>query len=106
MKTAGRVISNYGWRTVVAHTISVVVDQVEAVLVVNGSHVRLGNTKTDRVCEALAEGTGGNLDTRGVMSLGMSGSDAVNFLSKFHSNRSIIFRVTRFQRFSGKISHF
>ena len=50
-------------------TIGVVIDQIEALLVVKGSHVSLGDTKTDRVGEALAERTGGDLDTIGMTSL-------------------------------------
>lgn len=44
-------------------TVGVVVDQVEAILVVHGAEVSLCNGKADRVGEALAKGTGGDLDT-------------------------------------------
>ena len=56
----------------VQHTISVVVDQVEALLVVQGSHVSLGDTEADRVREALAKRTGGDLDAIRVSSLGVT----------------------------------
>ena len=56
-------------------TIRVVVDQIKAVTVVDGSHVRLRNPKTDTIREALAERARGNLNTVSVPCLGMSRSE-------------------------------
>lgn len=44
-----------------------VVDQLEAGLVEDGASVPLSNGKTDGVGETLTEGTGGDLDTGGVV---------------------------------------
>lgn len=40
----------------------------------------LSNGKTDSVGKTLAEGTSGNLDTGGVVGLGVTRSDGVNLL--------------------------
>ena len=63
------------WR--VKLTVGVVVDQVEAGLVVQSSHVRLRDAETDCVRETLSEGTGGDFDAIGVACLGVTGSKRV-----------------------------
>ena len=54
-----------------------VVDDVVPVAVVAGGEERLGDRHPDTRCEAAAEGTGGDLDARGVIDLGVSGRLAV-----------------------------
>lgn len=44
-------------------TISIVVDQIETVLVVNGSQVGLSDSQTDTISKTLAKRTSGDLDT-------------------------------------------
>ena len=66
--------------TVTEEGICVVVDQVEARLVVDSSGVGLGNGKTNSVADTLTQRTSGDLDTGGVVGLGVAGSDAVNVL--------------------------
>jgi hypothetical protein len=58
----------------------VVVDKVKAGLVEDTSSVSLGNGQTDGVGETLAKRTSGDLDTGGVVSLGVTGGDAVELL--------------------------
>lgn len=60
--------------------VGVVVDEVKAGLVEDTSGVSLGNGQTDGVGETLAERTSGDLDTGGVVSLGVTRSDAVDLL--------------------------
>lgn len=55
-----------------ALTVGVVVDQVEAGLVVEGGQMRLSNTQANAVGETLTERTGGDLDTIGVANLGVT----------------------------------
>jgi hypothetical protein len=55
-------------------TIGIVVDQVETVFIVDGRQVSLSNTKTDSICETLAKGASGNLNTVRMADFGMSGS--------------------------------
>lgn len=62
---------------VASEDVGVVVDQIKAVLVVHGGHVRLGDTETDRVREALAERASGDLDTIGVSGLGVTRSERI-----------------------------
>lgn len=62
--------------------IGVVVDQVVSGLVENGCGVLLSNGQTDGVGETLTKGTSGDLDTRGVVRLGVTGGDAVNLLGE------------------------
>lgn len=57
-----------------------VVDQLEAGLVEDGASVGLGHGETDGIGETLAEGASGDLDTRGVVGLGVAGCDAVDLL--------------------------
>jgi hypothetical protein len=56
----------------------VVVNQVIARLVEDGGGVSLSNGQTNSVGETLTQRTSGDLDTRGVVSLGVTGSDAIN----------------------------
>jgi hypothetical protein len=55
----------------------VVVDQVEAILVVDGGGVCLGNGKTNGISEALAEWSSCDFDTWGIMRLRMTRCDAI-----------------------------
>ena len=61
--------------------VCVVVNKIEAGLVEDSAGVRLGNGKTNSIADTLAKRTSGDLNTRGVMGLGMSGGDAVNGLN-------------------------
>jgi hypothetical protein len=63
-------------------SVGVVVEQLEAGLVVDTTGVGLGHGETDGVSETLAERTSGDLDTGGVVSLGVTGGDTVNLLRK------------------------
>jgi hypothetical protein len=58
----------------------VVVDQLKARLVEDSRSVRLSNGKTDGIGEALTERTSGDLDSGGIVCLGVAGSDAVDLL--------------------------
>jgi hypothetical protein len=60
--------------------VCVVVDELVAGLVEDTGGVSLGNSQTDGVRETLAEGTRGDLNTGGVVSLGVTGGDTVNLL--------------------------
>lgn len=60
--------------------VGVVIDEVVARLVEDGSGVSLGNSKTNGVGKALAQGTGGDLNTRGIVGLGMARGNAVELL--------------------------
>lgn len=60
--------------------VCVVVDQLEARLVENGGSMRLRNSETDGIGETLAEWAGGDFNTGGVMSFGVTGCDAVDLL--------------------------
>jgi hypothetical protein len=58
----------------------VVVDQVEAGLVEDRGSVGLSHGETDGIGETLTERASGDFDTGGVMSLGVTGGDAVDLL--------------------------
>jgi hypothetical protein len=58
----------------------VVVDQVETGLVEDGRGMRLRNSETDSIGETLAKRTSGDFNTGGIVSLGVTGCDAVNLL--------------------------
>ena len=60
--------------------VCVVVDQLVAGLVEDGGSVLLSDGQTDSVGETLAEGTSGNLDTGGVVGLGVTRGDRVDLL--------------------------
>jgi hypothetical protein len=66
--------------TITEESVGVVVDKVKAGLVEDTSSVSLGNGQTDGVGETLAKRTSGDLDTGGVVSLGVTGGDAVELL--------------------------
>lgn len=74
--------------------VCVVVDQVIARLVEDGGGVSLGNCQTNSVGETLTQRTSGDLNTRGVVSLGVAGSDAVNLLRRI-SKSSFLVRYPR-----------
>lgn len=60
--------------------VCVVVHEVVAGLVEDGGGVGLGHGKTNSVADTLAERASGDLDTGGVMGLGVTGGDAVDGL--------------------------
>lgn len=60
--------------------VCVVVEEGVAGLVEDGSGVTLSNGKTNGVGETLTQRTSGDLDTGGVVSLGVTGGDAVELL--------------------------
>lgn len=60
--------------------VGVVVDELIAGLVEDASGVSLGNGQTNGVGETLAKRTSGDLNTGGVVSLGVTGGDAVELL--------------------------
>lgn len=66
--------------SITEEAVGVVVDQVVSGLVEDGTGVSLGNGKTDGVGETLAERTSGNLNTGGVVGLGVTRKNAVNLL--------------------------
>lgn len=94
--------------TITKEAVCVVVDQVEARLVVDGSGVGLGNGETDSVADSLAQRAGGDLDTWGVVGLGVARSDAVNMLqarlSAGHSLWFLSSARTRCQNLHGRPS--
>lgn len=57
-----------------------VVDKGEAILVEDGSSVSLGYGNTNGIRDTLSQRASSDLNTRGVVGLGVTGSDAVNFL--------------------------
>lgn len=63
--------------------VCVVVDQIIARLVEDGGGVSLGNGQTNSVGETLPQRTSGDLNTRGVVSLGVTGGDAIKLLCRF-----------------------
>lgn len=54
-----------------------IIDQLKAWLVELGSCVGLCNCKTDGICKTLTEGTSSNLDTRCILSFGVTGCNAI-----------------------------
>jgi hypothetical protein len=62
--------------------VGVVVEQLIAGLVEDTTGVGLGNGETNSVGETLAKRTSGDLNTGGVVGLGVTGGDAVNLLHK------------------------
>ena len=62
--------------------VGVVVEQLEAGLVVDTTGVGLSHSETNSVSKTLAERSSGDLNTGGVVSLGVTGGDAVNLLRK------------------------
>lgn len=57
-----------------------IADKVEARLVKLGSCVRLCNCETNSICESLTKGASGDFDTRCILTLWVSRSDAVDSL--------------------------
>lgn len=66
--------------TVTKEAVGVVVDEVEAGLVEGTGSLGLSHGKTNSVGETLTKRASGDLDTGGVVSLGVTGGDAVNGL--------------------------
>lgn len=66
--------------TITEEGVGVVVDEVEAGLVEGTGSLGLGNGKTNSVGETLTKRTSGDLNSGGVVSLGVTGGDAVNGL--------------------------
>jgi hypothetical protein len=66
--------------TVTEEGVGVVVDQVKAGLVEGTRSLGLSHGKTDSVGETLTKRASGDLDSRRVVSLGVTGGDAVNGL--------------------------
>lgn len=60
--------------------VGVVVEQVEARLVEDGTRVGLGHSETDGVSETLTKRSSGDLNSRSVVGLGVTGGNAVNLL--------------------------
>jgi hypothetical protein len=60
--------------------VGVVVEELEAGLVVDTTGVGLGHGETDGIGETLAKRTSGDLNTGSVVSLGVTRGDAVNLL--------------------------
>ena len=60
--------------------VGVVVDELKARLVEDSRSVRLCNGKTDGIGETLTKRASSNLDTGGVVGLGVTGGDAVDLL--------------------------
>lgn len=68
--------------TITEEHVGVVVEKLEAGLVVDTTGVGLGHGETNSVGETLAKRTSGDLNTGGVVSLGVTGGDAVELLLK------------------------
>ncbi|ROV88950.1 hypothetical protein VPNG_10195 [Cytospora leucostoma] len=83
--------------TITEEAVCVVVDQVKAGLVVDSGSVSLADGETDGIADTLTKRTSGDLNTGGVMGLGMAGGDAVDVLRSARANVSAI-TVFREQR--------
>lgn len=68
--------------TITEEHVSVVVEKLEAGLVVDTTGVGLSHGETNSVGETLAKRTSGDLNTGGVVGLGVTGGDAVELLLK------------------------
>jgi hypothetical protein len=66
--------------TITEEGVGVVVDEVETGLVEGTSSLGLGHGKTNSVGETLTKRTSGDLNSGGVVSLGVTGGNAVNGL--------------------------
>lgn len=90
--------------TITEEHVGVVVKEVIARLVEGGSSLSLGNGQTDGVGETLAERTGGDLNTGGVVSLGVTGGDAVELLvfcqNTAHQDKGVLQHTRKFFRSS------
>lgn len=60
--------------------VCVVIKEVVSRLVKDGTGVSLSDGQTDGIGETLTEGTGGDFDTGSIMSLGVTGCDAIDLL--------------------------
>ena len=83
--------------TITEEGVGVVVDEVEAGLVEGTSSLGLGHGKTNSVGETLSKRTSGDLNSGGVVSLGVTGGDAVNglgFMSEKLMSCGILIRLT------------
>ena len=69
--------------TITKEGVGVVVDQVESGLVERGGGLRLGDGETDGVGDTLAKRAGGDLNSGGVVGLGVTGADAVDLAELF-----------------------
>lgn len=68
--------------TITEEHVDVVVDQLVAGLVEDGGGVLLSNSETDGIGETLTKRASGDLDTGGVVGLGVTGCDAVDLLQR------------------------
>ena len=66
--------------TIAEEAVGVVIDNVEARLVEDGTGVSLGHGETDSIADTLSQGASGDLDAGGIMGLGVAGGDAVHRL--------------------------
>lgn len=66
--------------TIAEEAVGVVVDKVEVVLVEDGAGVGLSHGETDGIGDTLTKRASGDLNSGGVVSLWVTGSDAVNCL--------------------------
>ena len=69
--------------TITQEHVGLVVDEVKAVLVVDGAHVCLADGKTDSVGNTLAERTGGDFDAVSDADFGVAGGDGVDLPKAF-----------------------
>lgn len=72
-----------------------IVDQFETWLIKFCSCMGLGNGQANSICETLAQRTSGDFNTWGILSLGMTGGDAINglemdALAQEHTLNSIV----------------
>lgn len=75
--------------TITEEHVGVVVEKLEAGLVVDTTGVSLSHGETNSVGETLAKRTSGDLNTGGVVSLGVTGGDAVELLPKMSKNVAV-----------------
>lgn len=68
--------------TISKESVCKVVAQVKTWLIEDSGSVLLGNGKTNGIAKTLAEWTSCDFDSRGIVSFGMTGCDAVDLLEK------------------------
>lgn len=85
--------------TVTEKAVCVVVNDVETRFVEGGSGVSLSHGQTNSIADTLAQGTSGNLNSGGVMGLGVAGSLAVDCLCGLSDSASGV-RDKRLRSFS------
>lgn len=66
--------------TITEESVGVVVNEVVAGLVEDGGSVCLGNSETNGVSETLTERAGGDFNSGGIVSLGVTGGDGIESL--------------------------